>query len=214
LCLFSVNIMGQYLQIHRKNPQVRLIKKTAEVLRQGGVIVYPTDSTYAVGCLPGKKEALGRICRIRNIDEKHNFTLMCRDIKEVSKYAWFDTPQFRLLKAKTPGPYTFIMKATKAVPRRLLHPKKKTIGIRIPDCKIVHMILEEAEDVLITTTLILPDDDLPVSNPECIKNHVAKQIDVILDAGVITESVTTVVDLTSDIPVILRHGIGDFDLKT
>jgi len=205
--------MGQYFQIHRENPQVRLIKKTAEILEKGGIIVYPTDSTYAVGCLPGKKEALERICRIRNIDEKHNFTLMCRDIKEVSRYAWFDTPQFRLLKVRTPGPYTFIMKATKAVPRRLLHPKKRTIGIRIPDCRIVHAILEAVDDALITTTFILPDNGLPVSDPEEIQDYIINKIDIILDAGKMRDDLTTIVDLTAETPVILRHGIGDFDFE-
>jgi len=203
--------MECYYHIHTENPQVRLLKKTVQILEKSGVIVYPTDSTYALGCLPGNKTALERICRIRNLNEKHHFTLICRDLKDISKYAWVNTPQFRILKASTPGPFTFILKATKEVPRQLIHKKKKTIGIRIPDCNVARELLNMLEHGLLTTSLIMPGEDAPLSDPLDIKDRIGSQVDVILDSGIVAGEVTTLVDLTDEIPVILRQGGGMLD---
>jgi len=202
--------MSDYFYIHKKNPQQRLIKRISEILSCGGVIVYPTDSSYALGCLPGNKDAIARICRIRNLTAKHHFTLMCRNIKEISRYAWINNVQFKIIKRMTPGPYTFILKATKEVPSRVIHQKSKTIGIRIPDCNVVLNILDNISMALITTSLIMPEDHEPMHDPLEIKEKIGNVVDAILDSGPIPGSVTTMIDLTSDTPVVLRKGLGDF----
>jgi tRNA threonylcarbamoyl adenosine modification protein (Sua5/YciO/YrdC/YwlC family) len=201
--------MSQFFRVHPENPQVRLIAQAVVIIRNGGVIAYPTDSTYALGCHLGDKTALERIRQIRNLDEKHNLTLICRDLSEVSIYARFDTPVFRLLKAHTPGPYTFILRATKEVPRRLMHPKKKTIGLRIPDHKITQALLTGLNEPMITTTLILPENRLAMTDPVEIRKRLEKQLDLVIDGGFCGTDSTTLVDLSGDEPKVLRAGKGD-----
>ena len=201
--------MSQYFRIHPENPQGRLIEHAVQTLRNGGVIAYPTDSAYALGCHIGDKAALNRLYKIRNLDKEHNFTLICRNLSEVSIYARFDTPVYRLLKANTPGPYTFILRATKEVPRRLMHVKKKTIGFRIPDHPIVQHILEELNEPILTTTLILPGEEYAINDPNEIRNHLDNLIDLIIDGGPCGTVPTTVVDLLEKTPRIMRIGKGD-----
>jgi tRNA threonylcarbamoyl adenosine modification protein (Sua5/YciO/YrdC/YwlC family) len=175
--------MAQFFQIHPVNPQVRLVRRTVEILLEGGVIVYPTDSSYALGCQLGEKSALERIRRIRRMDEKHNFTLMCRDLSEITTYAKIDNQAFRLLKVLTPGPYTFIHEGTKQVPRRLLHPKRKAIGIRVPDNEICRALLGELNQPILSTTLILPGEEHPMTDPDAMREALDKQVDLIIDGG-------------------------------
>lgn len=201
--------MLQYFKIHSEHPPHRLIAKSVEIIRDGGVIAYPTDSGYALGCHIGDKAALERIIDIRKIDEKHNFTLVCRDLSEISLYASFDTPVFRLLKAHTPGPYTFILKATREVPRRLLHPKRKTIGIRIPANRIVQALLEELNEPIMSTTLILPGETDPLNDAEEIRDALKNRVYLVIDGGKGEKQATTVVDLSGENPVLLRKGRGD-----
>ncbi|TLU64164.1 threonylcarbamoyl-AMP synthase [Thalassotalea litorea] len=201
--------MSQFFYMHPDNPQPRLIKQACEMIHQGAVIVYPTDSGYALGCHIGDKPALDRICRIRDIDKQHNFTLLCRDLSELATYARVDNAYFRLLKNNTPGKYTFIFKGTKDVPRRLLNDKKKTIGIRIPENQIAMALLEELGEPLMSTSLILPGNDSTEFDPELIRDNLEKHVDLILNGGYLGEKPTTVVDLTDDYPKILRHGEGD-----
>jgi tRNA threonylcarbamoyl adenosine modification protein (Sua5/YciO/YrdC/YwlC family) len=201
--------MAQCFKIHPMNPQTRLIRQTVAIIRSGGLIVYPTDSGYALGCGIGQHDALERICRIRKLDEKHHFTLVCRDLKDVSSYARFDTPIYRLLKAHTPGSYTFILRATKEVPRRLMHPKQKTIGLRIPDHPIVQTLLAELGDPMLTTTLIFPGESEPMTQADEIQKRLATQVDLVIDGGPGGSMPTTLVDLVEDVPRILRIGKGD-----
>jgi tRNA threonylcarbamoyl adenosine modification protein (Sua5/YciO/YrdC/YwlC family) len=199
----------QFFKIHPQTPQARLIRHAVEIIRDGGVIVYPTDTAYALGCHLGDKAALERICAIRQIDEKHHFTLICRDLSEISTYAGFNTPAYRLLKAHTPGPYTFILKATKEVPRRLLHPKQKTIGLRIPDHGVAQALLAELNEPMLTTTLILPGEKIPMADPAEIFRRMANQVDLVIEGGICGLEVTTMVDLLEDFPKVLRVGKGD-----
>ncbi len=201
--------MSQFIVIHPENPQPRLINQAVALIRSGGVVIYPTDSGYALGCLLGNKQALERICRIRKIDSEHNFTLLCRDLSELSLYAQVDNAAFRLIKSQTPGPYTFIFKATKEVPRRLMNEKKKTIGIRVPDNAIAQALLETLGEPLMSTTLILPEVGLAESDPEQIRERLDRQVDLIIDGGYRGEKPTTVVDFSADEPRILRQGAGD-----
>ena len=201
--------MSQFFVVHPDNPQGRLIAQAVKIIRNGGVLVYPTDSAYALGCHLGDKAALERICRIRNLDAKHNFTLICRDLSEVAIYARFDTPVFRLLKTNTPGAYTFILRATKEVPRRLMNPKKKTIGIRIPNNQILNAMLAELNEPMLTTTLILPEEEFPMRDPEEIRKRLETQIDLVIDGGFCGIEPTTLVDLSDDMPKVLREGKGD-----
>lgn len=201
--------MSQYFYIHPENPQPRLLKQTVDVLKSGGVIVYPTDSTYALGCLMGDKAALEKVVRIRQLDDKHNFTLICRDLSEIATYAKVDNQMYRLLKAHTPGPYTFILQATHEVPRRLLHPKRKTIGIRVPNHVITQALLEEFGEPLLTTTLQLPGDEFALSDPEEIKDRLGKQVELIIDGGFGGVDQTTVIDMTEGVAVVVREGLGD-----
>lgn len=201
--------MSQYFQIHPENPQRHLLLQAVEIIKNGGVIVYPTDSAYALGCLIGNKEALMRIRQIRQLDEKHNFTLMCRDLSDISQFAKVDNPTFRLLKAFTPGPYTFLLKATREVPKRLMHPRRKTIGLRIPSNNIAHGILDALEEPLMSSTLILPGMELPLIEPEAIRDILGKQVDLIIDGGYSGIEQTTVVDLVEGTPKVIRFGKGD-----
>lgn len=201
--------MSQYFYIHPDNPQTRLVKQAVALIRDGAVVAYPTDSAYALGCHLGDKPALERIIRIRELNDRHNFTLLCRDLSEIANYAKVDNATYRLLKAHTPGAYTFILAATGEVPRRILHPKRKTIGIRVPDHAICQALLAELNEPLLTTTLQLPGDAEPLNDPEEIRERVGSRLDLIIDGGFGALEPTTVVDLSGDDPVILREGRGD-----
>ncbi|MCF6212074.1 MAG: threonylcarbamoyl-AMP synthase [Gammaproteobacteria bacterium] len=201
--------MSQFFQIHPDNPQPRLIDKAVEIIRQGGVIVYPTDSGYALGCLMGDKAAQERIRCIRQVDDKHNFTLVCRDLSELATYAKVGNSAYRLIKSLTPGAYTFVLVATREVPRRLQNPKRKTIGLRVPDNRIAQMLLETLGEPLMSSTLILPGDDMPLTDPYDIRDTLEHSLDLVIDGGYCGFEPTTVVDLTGDAPVVLREGLGD-----
>ncbi|OSM99671.1 MULTISPECIES: L-threonylcarbamoyladenylate synthase [Lonsdalea] len=201
--------MSQFFYIHPQNPQARLIAQTVDVLRKGGVIVYPTDSGYALGCQLEDKSALERICRIRHLDSNHHFTLMCRDLSELSTYAHVDNAAFRLIKNNTPGNYTFILKGTKEVPRRLMNEKRKTLGLRVPANPIALDLLAAMNEPLMSTTLMLPGNDFAESDPEEIQEHLGKQVDLIIHGGFIGQQPTTVIDLTGDSPEVIREGTGD-----
>lgn len=203
--------MAQFFCIHADNPQVRLLNQAAAMLRNGHIIVYPTDSGYALGCLLGNAGALERIKRIRALDANHNFTLVCRDLSELSAFAQIGNQIFRLLKKHTPGPYTFILSGTKEVPRRVLNSKRKTIGMRIPDNKICQGLLEALGEPLMSTSLILPDEDTAEFDPHSINDKIGKHVDLIIDGGPLSPMPTTVVDLTEDTPKILREGAGSPD---
>ncbi|WP_296703187.1 L-threonylcarbamoyladenylate synthase [Thiocapsa sp. UBA6158] len=204
--------MAQFFQIHPANPQTRLIRRSVEILLEGGVILYPTDSSYALGCQIGEKSAMERIRRIRKLDDKHNFTLVCRDLSEITTYAKIDNQAFRLLKSLTPGPYTFIHEATKQVPRRLLHPKRKTIGIRVPDNEICRALLGELDQPILSSTLLMPGADRPLTDPEEMRELLDKQVDLIIDGGFCGLEPTTVVDMTAEPPSLMRLGKGDATL--
>lgn len=201
--------MHNFLQIHPQNPQPRLIAQVVERLRQGQVIVYPTDSSYALGCQLGDKAAAERIRSIRQTDRQHNFTLVCRDLAEIATYAKVDNPRYRLLKSATPGPFTFILPATHEVPRRLQHPRRKTIGIRVPDHALVHALLTELGEPIMSSTLIMPGEAWPLSDMEEIEERLRHEVDLIIDAGAGQQQPTTVLDLTGDAPLLLRQGLGD-----
>jgi tRNA threonylcarbamoyl adenosine modification protein (Sua5/YciO/YrdC/YwlC family) len=201
--------MSQYIVIHPENPQGRLLRQATTVIRNGGVIVYPTDSGYALGCQLGNKKAMERIKAIRQLDDKHYFTLVCRDLSELSAYAQIDNPTYRILKLYTPGAYTFLLRATKEVPKRLQHPKRKTIGIRVPDHPIAMALLEALREPLISTTLILPDHETPLIEPEAIHDLLAHQVDLIISGGYCGMEQTTVIDLTDANPQVVRMGKGD-----
>lgn len=201
--------MSQFFYIHPENPQPRLINQAVEMLRKGSVIVYPTDSGYALGCRLEDKSAMERICRIRQLDGNHNFTLVCRDLSELSTYAYVDNTAFRLIKNNTPGNYTFILKATKEVPRRLMSEKRKTIGLRVPSNPIALALLDILGEPLMSTTLMLPGNDFAESDPEDIKDRLEKVVDLIIHGGTIGQQPTTVVDLTESTPEVVREGAGD-----
>lgn len=201
--------MSQFFYIHQDNPQPRLISQSVEFLHKGSVIVYPTDSGYALGCMLEDKHAMDRICRIRQLDSHHNFTLMCRDLSELSTYAHVDNTSFRLIKNNTPGNYTFILKATKEVPRRLMNDKRKTIGLRVPSNPIALALLAELNEPMMSTTLMLPGNDFAESDPEEIRDTLSKQVDLIINGGYLGQQPTTVIDLTGDSPVVVREGAGD-----
>lgn len=201
--------MSQYFKIHPDNPQTRLVQQAAQIILNGGVAVYPTDSGYAIGCRIGEKNAMERICRIREIDKDHHFTLMCRDLSELSDYARVDNQAFRLLKNNTPGRYTFILKGTKEVPKRLLNSKRKTIGIRVSDDPIIVALLAALGEPLMSTSLVLGDHDFAESDPDDIREQLERQVDVIIDGGHRGEAPTTVVDMADDEVKITREGSGD-----
>ena len=201
--------MSQFFYVHPDNPQGRLMKQAAEIIKQGGVIVYPTDSGYALGCHLGDKKALERICRIREINKEHNFTLVCQDLSQISEYTRVDNGAFRLLKNNTPGPYTFIFKGSKEVPKRLLNPKKKTIGIRVPDNTIAQALLTELAEPIMSTSLIMPGADMAEYDPEQIRDILEHQVDLIINGGHLGEHPTTVIDFSNDNIEIIRVGEGD-----
>ena len=201
--------MGQVLSIHPQNPQGRLIRQAVDVLRKGGVIIYPTDSAYALGCRIGNKEGLEKIRRIRQLDSKHNFTLVCRDLSEIATYARVDNSAYRLVKAFTPGAYTFIFRATSEVPRLLMHPKRKTIGIRIPDHPVVSALLAELDEPILSSTLILPGEAEPPGDIEAIGEELGHAVDLVIDSGFCGVQPTTVVDLEEGTPKVLREGKSD-----
>jgi len=201
--------MSQFYQIHQDNPQLRLVKHAVDIIRKGGVVVYPTDSGYALGCHIGDKAAMDRIRLIRTLDKKHNFTLVCRDLSEISTYAQISNSHYRLLKAHTPGAYTFILKATREVPKRLMHAKRKTIGIRVPDNLVAQALLDELAEPLMSVTLIMPGDDMPQTDPYEIRQILEQHVDLIIDGGFCGFEPTSVIDLEEDEPIILRNGLGD-----
>jgi tRNA threonylcarbamoyl adenosine modification protein (Sua5/YciO/YrdC/YwlC family) len=201
--------VAQYFRIHPTNPQPRLIQQAADIVRCGGVLVYPTDSCYALGCQIGDKTAMQRIRTIRGVDERHHFTLVCRDLSEIAHYARVDNSQYRWLKANTPGPYTFILPATKEVPNRLQHPKRKTVGLRVPEHAVALALLQTLDAPLASVTLQMPDSEMPVSEPEEIRDRLEKQVELILDAGGCGLDATTVIDLSGGAPELVRLGKGD-----
>ena len=200
--------MSHYLEIHPDNPQHRFIKQSVDIIHKGGVIVYPTDSSYALGCHIGDKNALTRLRRIRQIDEKHNLTLVCRDLAEIATYAKIENSDYRLLKSLTPGPYTFILPATGEVPRRLMHPKRRHIGIRVMDHPIVNALLDELGQPLMSCTLVMPGEEFPLTDAEDIRSQLEKQVDLIIDGGHCGVEPTTVIRLTDGVPEVRRHGKG------
>lgn len=201
--------MAQFFSIHPENPQARLIRQAVDIVRQGGLIAYPTDSAYALGCHIGDKFALDRIRALRQLDKNHNFTLMCRDLSELASYARVDNTAFRILKSHTPGAYTFILNATSEVPRRLQHPKRKTLGMRVPDNPIALALLEELGEPIMSSSLILPGEELPLTDPHDIRQVLEHQLELVIDGGFCGLEPTSVVDLTQGDPVVLRQGCGD-----
>ncbi|GGC17554.1 threonylcarbamoyl-AMP synthase [Oxalicibacterium flavum] len=201
--------MSQFFQIHPDNPQPRLIAQAAQIVRGGGIVALPTDSCYALVCHLDDKDAVTRLRRIRNVDDKHHLTLLCRDLSEIANYARVDNQQYRMLKAATPGPYTFILEATKEVPRRVSHPSRKTIGLRVPENAIAQALLEELAQPLLGTTLILPDEDQPLTDPDEVRERLAKLVDLVIDGGACSFEPTTVIDMTGAQPELRRQGRGD-----
>lgn len=204
--------MAQLLQIHPENPQARLISDAVEIIRRGGLVIYPTDSSYAIGCHLGDKRAMERIRRLRKLDDKHNFTLVCRDLSEIASYAKVDNNHYRIMKGLTPGPYTFIHMATKQVPKRLQHPKRKTIGFRIPDNPIAQALLEALGEPLMSSTLILPGEEIPMTDPYEMRDILGHDVDLIIDGGYCGMEATTVVGMEGESAVIYRQGKGDSSL--
>jgi len=201
--------VSQYIEIHPQNPQPRLIRQAVDIIQSGGVIAYPTDSSYALGCRIGEKNAVERIRRIRQLDDKHNFTLVCRDLSELGLYAKVNTSTFRLIKAHTPGPYTFILNATREVPRILLHPKRRTIGVRVPEHPITQALLEELGEPLMSVSLIMPGEKESLSDPYEMRDQLDHLVDLIIDGGMGGLEPSTVVSLTDSEPEVLRVGAGD-----
>jgi tRNA threonylcarbamoyl adenosine modification protein (Sua5/YciO/YrdC/YwlC family) len=202
--------MAQLFRIHPENPQPRFVKQAAEIIRKGGLVAYPTDSAYALGCHIGDKMALDRIRGIRQLSKEHNFTLMCRDLSELATYAKVNNQVFRMLKSYTPGPFTFILEATSETPRRLKHPKRKTIGLRVPDNAITQALLEELNEPMMTSSLIMPGESEPLMDPYDIRETLQHQLELVVDGGFCGMEATTVVDMTGDEPVIARQGCGQF----
>ncbi len=203
--------MSQYFEIHPDNPQARLIKQAVDIINNGGVVIYPTDSSYAIGCHLGDKKAMDKIRMIRQLNMEHDFTLVCRDLSEIAKYAVVDNMNYRLMKSLTPGPYTFILPATREVPKRLLNPKRKTIGIRVPDNAVCSALLAELDQPLMSSTLSLPNEDYPMTDPYQIQLKLENVVDLIIDGGYSGHEPTTVVSLINDPPEILRQGLGSAD---
>ena len=200
--------MSQYFEIHPENPQLRLIHRAVEIIRKGGVIVYPTDSSYALACHLGDKQALDKIRRIRQVDDKHNFTLVCKDLTQVATFTKIGNDAYRLIKSLTPGPFTFILDATREVPRKLLHPKKKTIGIRIPSHPVAQLLLEELGEALFSSTLILPGEREAMKDPFDIRAKLEHELDLVIDAGIIESEETTMIEISSLGIEVVRQGKG------
>lgn len=203
--------MAQFFSLHPEHPQPRLVRQAAEIMRAGGLVAFPTDSAYALGGLTGDADLLRRIRNIRGVGDRHHFALMCRDLSEIAKYARIDNAQYRLLKAVTPGSYTFILEGTKELPRRVLHPKRKTIGLRVPDHPVVGALLAALDEPILTSTLLLPDDEHPLSDPDEIRERLGKQVELVIEAGYCGPEATTVIDLTSGVPQLMRAGRGALD---
>ena len=203
--------MSQFFSVHPETPQTRLIHQAVEILNRGGVIVYPTDSAYALGCLLDNKSGAERIKEIRRLPEAHNFTLICKDLSELSRYARVDNSAYRQIKHATPGPYTFVFEASREVPRRIMNPKRKTIGLRVPDNAIAQSLLNELDAPLMSVTLIMPDDDYPLSDPYDIRTTLEHQVDLVIDGGYCGLEPTTVIDMSGDEIVLLRQGLGSSD---
>lgn len=206
--IFGDTRMAQYFQIHPKNPQPRLVQRTVEIIREGGVIVYPTDSSYALGCRLGDKHALDRIRRIRQLDDKHNFTLVCKDLAQVSNFTKIGNDAYRLIKNLSPGPFTFVLKATREVPRRLQHPQRKTVGVRIPDYPVAQAILEMLGEPLFSTTLILPGETESLTDPYEIRERLEHEVDLVIDCDIVVYAPTTIIVLSEGAPTIVRQGKG------
>ncbi|WEN41804.1 putative protein YciO [Thauera sp. GDN1] len=203
--------MAQFFSLHPEQPQPRLVRQAAEIIRAGGVVALPTDSAYALACQVGDAALLERVRRIRGVDDRHHFTLLCRDLSEIATYARVDNSQYRLLKATTPGPYTFILEGTKELPRRVLHPKRKTIGLRVPEHAVVSALLAELDGPMLSSTLILPGEDLPLTDADEIRDRLGKQVDLVIEAGYCGPEATTVIDLTSGSPELVRAGRGSLE---
>ena len=201
--------MSQFLAVHPEHPQPRLVKRAAEILAAGGVVAYPTDSTYALGCRVGDKAAVERICRIRRLDRDHLFTLVCHDLSHLATYARVDNTSFRFIRHHIPGPYTFVLRATREAPRRLVHPRRRTIGLRVPESTIVRALIETHEGPLISTTLLLPGDEAPLTNADTIRERLERDVDAIIDGGHCGVVPTTVVDLTEGDVNVVREGLGN-----
>ena len=204
--------MSQFFRIHPENPQSRLIHQAGEIVNSGGVIAYPTDSAYALGCHIGDKRALEKIRQIRKLDQRHNFTLVCRDLSDLGIYARVSNSAYRLIRAATPGPYTFILPATREVPRRLIHPKRKTIGLRVPDNAICQALLSAMGEPIMSSTLQLPGDEYPLTDPDEIRDILEHQLDLVIDGGFCGLEATTVINMEDDVPVVVRQGRGDTEL--
>lgn len=201
--------MAKLIEVHPTDPQPRRVKAIADIMREGGLVAYPTDSSYAFGCHIGDKRAIDRIHRIRRTSKKHNFTLVCRDLSEISVYARVDNWAYRLIKSMTPGPYTFVLPATRELPKRLQNPKRRTIGMRVPDHPLVRAVLDELGEPIMSSTLTLPGDDMPLTDPAEIEERIGHQIEAIVDAGATGIEPTSVLDLTSGVVEVLRVGRGD-----
>ena len=201
--------MSQFFTLHRSHPEIRLIKRAVEIVRKGGLIAYPTDSCYALGCHIGDKAAMERIRRVRGVDERHHFTLVCRDLSDIGTFAKVNNAQYRLLKAHTPGTYTFILEATRELPRRLAHPKRATVGVRVPEHPVTHALLTELNEPLLSSTLIMPGDEDPLNDAEAIRTRLEHEVDLILDGGACGIEPTTVIDLSGPEPILIRRGKGD-----
>lgn len=201
--------MSQFFAIHPDNPQARLVRQAVDIIRRGGVVAYPTDSAYALGCHLGDKTSVDRIRRIRALADHHNFTLVCRDLSELGRYARVDNSAYRLLRHATPGPYTFVLEATGEVPRRLQHPKRKTVGLRVPDNRIAQALLAELGEPLMSVTLQLPGDDYPLTDPYDIRESLEHDLELVIDGGYCGLEATSVIDMTGDTPIVLRRGLGD-----
>ncbi|HXM83753.1 MAG TPA: L-threonylcarbamoyladenylate synthase [Burkholderiales bacterium] len=203
--------MAQFFSIHPTHPQTRLVRRAADIVRAGGLIAYPTDSCYALGCKLGEAKALERLRRVRGVDERHHLTLMCRDLAEIANYALVDDGRFRLLKRVTPGSYTFILRARRQVPRRSTHPRSKTIGVRVPGHPVAHALLAELDEPMLSATLSLPGERLPLSEPRDIREKLEHELDLVIDAGSCGVEPSTVIDLTGDAPSVLRKGRGSLE---
>lgn len=201
--------MSQFFTLHRTHPEIRLIKRAVEIVRKGGLIAYPTDSCYALGCHIGDKGAMERIRRVRGVDERHHFTLVCRDLSDIGTFAKVNNAQYRLLKAHTPGTYTFILDATRELPRRLAHPKRATVGVRVPEHPVTHALLTELNEPLLSSTLMLPGEENPLNDAEAIRARLEHEVDLILDGGACGIEPTTVIDLSGPEPILIRKGKGD-----
>ena len=201
--------MSQFFTLHRTHPETRLIKRAVDIVRKGGLIAYPTDSCYALGCHIGDKSAMERIRRVRGVDERHHFTLVCRDLSDIGTFAKVNNAQYRLLKAHTPGTYTFILDATRELPRRLAHPKRATVGVRVPEHPVTHALLTELNEPMLSSTLMLPGDENPLNDADAIRTRLEHEVDLILDGGACGIEPTTVIDLSGPEPILIRKGKGD-----